>query len=303
MSVLRFSEAGCREVETAGGKGASLARMAELGLPVPPGFVVQATALAESLSDGGDELRGVLAEGAGERAAERAQELVQAIEPSPELIEAVREAHAELGDEVHVAVRSSACAEDSETASYAGQQETYLHVRGAEAVMDRVRDCWASFFSERALFYREKKGSLDDIAMAVVVQRMVAADAAGVLFTMDPVRRRRDRMVVEAVFGLGEAAVSGQVTPDHFVLARDGQVKKEKLTVQPFAIVSAPDGGTVERELDPDEGGEPAVDPETLKALAALGADLEERLGTPQDIEWAVEDGELFVLQARPVTT
>ena len=303
MSVLRFAEAGCREVESAGGKGASLARMAELGLPVPPGFVVQATALAESLSDGGDELRGVLAEGAGEQAAERAQELVQAIEPSPELIEAVGEAHAELGDEVHVAVRSSACAEDSETASYAGQQETYLHVRGAEAVMDRVRDCWASFFSERALFYREKKGSLDDIAMAVVVQRMVAADAAGVLFTMDPVRRRRDRMVVEAVFGLGEAAVSGQVTPDHFVLARDGQVKKEKLTVQPFAIVSAPDGGTVERELDPDEGGKPAVDPETLKALAALGADLEERLGTPQDIEWAVEDGELFVLQARPVTT
>ncbi len=164
MSVLRFSEARCREVETAGGKGASLARMAELGLPVPPGFVVQAAALAESLSDGGDELRGVLAEGAGERAAERAQELVQAIEPSPELIEAVGEAHAELGDEVHVAVRSSACAEDSETASYAGQQETYLHVRGAEAVMDRVRDCWASFFSERALFYRERKGSLEDIA-------------------------------------------------------------------------------------------------------------------------------------------
>ena len=303
MSVLRFSEAGCREVESAGGKGSSLARMAELGLPVPPGFVVRATALAESLSDGGDELRGVLAEGAREQAAERAQELVQAIEPSAELIEAVGEAHAELGDEVHVAVRSSACAEDSETASYAGQQETYLHVRGVEAVMDRVRDCWASFFSERALFYREKKGSLDDIAMAVVVQRMVAADAAGVLFTMDPVRRRRDRMVVEAVFGLGEAAVSGQVTPDHFVLARDGQVKKEKLTVQPFAIVSAPDGGTVERELDPDEGGKPAVDQETLKALAALGADLEERLGTPQDIEWAVEGGELFVLQARPVTT
>ncbi len=303
MSVLRFAESGCREVESAGGKGASLARMAELGLPVPPGFVVHATALAESLPDGGDELRAVLAEGAGEQAADRAQELIRAVEPSPELVEAVGEAHAELGDEVHVAVRSSACAEDSETASYAGQQETYLHVRGVEAVMDRVRDCWASFFSERALFYREQKGSLDDIAMAVVVQRMVAADAAGVLFTMDPVRRRRDRMVVEAVFGLGEAAVSGQVTPDHFVLARDGQVKKEKLTVQPFAIVSAPDGGTVERELDPDEGGNPAVDQETLKALAALGADLEERLGTPQDIEWAVEDGELFVLQARPVTT
>ena len=302
MSVLRFSEAGCREVETAGGKGASMARMAELGLPVPPGFVVRATALAESLSDGGDELRGVLAEGAGEQTAERAQELVQAIEPSAELIEAVGEAHAELGDEVHVAVRSSACAEDSETASYAGQQETYLHVRGAEDVMNRVRDCWASFFSERALLYREKKGSLEDIAMAVVVQRMVAADAAGVLFTMDPVRRRRDRMVVEAVFGLGEAAVSGQVTPDHFVLSREGKVKKEQITVQPFAIVSAPDGGTTERELSPEEGGAPTLGGETLRALAELGAGREEQLGTPQDIEWALEGGELYVLQARPVT-
>ncbi len=303
MSVLRFSEPGCREVDTAGGKGASLARMAELGLPVPPGFVVAAGSLADSLPDGGEELRGLLADGAGAEAAESAQALIQAAEPPSELHEAVKGAHAELGGDVHVAVRSSACAEDSETASYAGQQETYLHVRGVDDVMSRVRDCWASFFSERALFYRERKGSLDDIAMAVVVQRMVAADVAGVLFTIDPVRRRRDRMVVEAVFGLGEAAVSGQVTPDHFVLSREGKVKKEQITVQPFAIVSAPDGGTTERELSQEEGGAATLDGETLRALAELGAGLEEQLGAPQDIEWALEDGELYVLQARPVTT
>ena len=106
-------------------------------------------------------------------------------------------------------------------------------------MLERLRDCWASFFSERALFYREQRGSLDDLGMAVVVQRMVSADVAGVLFTMDPVQRRRDRMVVEAVFGLGEAVVSGQVTPDHFVLARDGTVKRERLAVQPLAVVSA----------------------------------------------------------------
>ena len=135
----------------------------------------------------------------------------------------VAEAYAALGSgDPAVAVRSSAVAEDSGEASFAGQQETYLHVRGADSVAASVRDCWASFFSERALFYRGQKGSLDDLEMAVVVQRMVEPDVAGILFTVDPVQRRRDRMVVEAVFGLGETAVSGSVTPDNYVIARDG---------------------------------------------------------------------------------
>ena len=173
---------------------------------------------------------------------------------------------------------------------------------GIDEVVRRTRDCWASFFSERALFYRGRKGSLGDMGMAVVVQRMVAADVAGVLFTCDPVRRRRDRMVVEAVFGLGEAAVSGRVTPDHFVIARDGEVKKRRIAEQPFALVSAPAGGTAERELSADEGGAPTLDEARLRALALLGDDLERRLGTPQDIEWALAGGDLYVLQARPVT-
>ena len=302
MRVLRFDEPGCGEVATAGGKGASLARMAGLGLPVPPGFVVPANALAASLPDGGAELRELLAAGASAETAERARTLVLAAEPGGELREAIEGAYRALGDEPPVAVRSSACAEDSEAASYAGQQETYLHVRGVDEVVRRVRDCWASFFSERALFYRERKGSLNDVGMAVVVQRMVAADVAGVLFTCDPVQRRRDRMVVEAVFGLGEAAVSGQVTPDHFVIARDGEVKKSRIAVQPFALVSAPAGGTAERELSPQEGGAETLDEGRLRALARLGDDLERRLGAPQDIEWALADGELYVLQARPVT-
>jgi pyruvate,water dikinase len=176
-------------------------------------------------------------------------------------------------------------------------------VRGAAAVRERVRDCWASFFSERALFYRRRKGSLDDLGMAVVVQKMVRADVAGVLFTCDPVQRRRDRMVVEAVLGLGEAAVSGRVTPDHYVLKRDGTVRKARVAVQPLAIVPAAGGGTEERALDPDEGGAQKLDEDTLRELARIGDDLERRLGRPQDIEWAVEDGRVYVLQARPVTT
>ena len=199
-------------------------------------------------------------------------------------------------------MRSSACAEDSESASFAGQQETYLHVRGADDVVRRVRDCWASFFTERALFYRARKGSLDDLDMAVVVQRMVDADVAGVLFTIDPARRRRDRMVVEAVFGLGEAVVSGQVTPDQYVLARDGRVKRETLATQPHAVVRDDAGGVREEPLSPERGGARTLADEQLVELAAIGRDLHERLGVPQDIEWAIEDGRLFVLQARPVT-
>ena len=138
--------------------------------------------------------------------------------------------------------------------------------------------------------------------MAVVVQRMVRADVAGVLFTCDPVQRRRDRMVVEAVIGLGEAAVSGAVTPDHYVLKRDGTIKRAQVAVQPFAIEAAPGGGTRERALDPQEGGAQKVGEDALRELARIGADLEQRLGRAQDIEWAIEAGELHVLQARPVT-
>ena len=290
--LLDFADEQCREVARAGGKGASLARMSALGLPVPPGFVITADALAAALPDAGEELRAALPD------AERAQAIVARAQPPDE----IAGAYDALGDDAPVAVRSSACAEDSEAASYAGQQETYLHVRGRDAVRDRVRDCWASFFSERAIFYRSRKGSLDDLGMAVVVQRMVRADVAGVLFTCDPVHHRHDRMVVEAVVGLGEAAVSGRVTPDHYVLKRDGTLKRSQVAVQPFAILPLEDGGVEERALGEEEGGRQKLGEEELRELARIGDDLEQRLGGPQDIEWALEGGELFVLQARPVT-
>jgi pyruvate, water dikinase len=288
--LLDFADDGCREVALAGGKGASLARMSALGLPVPPGFVVPADALAAAVD--ADALRAALPD------AERAQAIVAEAQPPPE----IGDAYDALGDDPPVAVRSSACAEDSEAASYAGQQETYLHVRGRDAVHDRVRDCWGSFFSERAIFYRSRKGSLDDLGMAVVVQRMVHADVAGVLFTCDPVHHRRDRMVVEAVIGLGEAAVSGRVTPDHYVLKRDGTVKRAQVAAQPFAILPLEAGGTEERSLGEEEGGRQKLGEAELRELARIGDNLEQRLGGPQDIEWAIEGGELFVLQARPVT-
>jgi pyruvate,water dikinase len=267
--IAWFGDEGCADVRVAGGKGASLAAMTAAGLPVPPGFVVPAHVLEQAV----DSAR--LRELARAQDSGSAQTLVRESEPPRE---AIADAYGRLGGGP-VAVRSSASAEDSDTASFAGQQETYLHVSGAAEVCARVVECWASFFTERALFYRARKGSLDDLAMAVVVQRMVDPEKSGVLFTVDPVQRRRDRMVAEAVRGLGEQVVSGAVTPDHYVLDRTGAVKREQLQ----------DGGVLTAA--------------ELVRLATLGRGLEERFGGPQDIEWAIAGGEIYLLQSRPVTT
>lgn len=280
-AVVWFTDEACQDVGLTGGKGASLARMTAEGLPVPPGFVIPSYVLEESL----DTER--MLELAATQSAEGLQELVARCRPPTDEITAAYEnlvgarvtaTYKRVGD-AKVAVRSSAVAEDSEAASYAGQQETYLFVEGAEEVCRRVVDCWASFFSERALFYRSEKGSLEDLRMAVVVQKMVDPEKSGVIFTVDPVRRRRDRMVVEAVRGVGEQVVSGEVTPDHYSLDRKGKLKREKIVD--------------ERVL---------TDEELLK-LSELGRKLEERHGVAQDIEWAIVGEEIFLLQSRPVTT
>jgi pyruvate, water dikinase len=281
-AIVWFTEEACREVEVAGGKGASLARMTAEGLPVPPGFVIPSHVLQNSI-----DAERMLVLAASHRSTRELQELVAATEPPTEKITAAYEklvgvrltsTYKVVGNK-KVAVRSSAVAEDSEAASYAGQQETYLFVEGAEEVCRRVVDCWASFFSERALFYRSQKGSLEDLRMAVVVQKMVDPEKSGVIFTVDPVRRRRDRMVVEAVRGIGEQVVSGEVTPDHYTLDRRGKVKREKIVD--------------DRVLTDEE----------LQRLGDLGRQLEERHGVAQDIEWAIVGEEIYLLQSRPVTT
>ena len=267
-TVLWFHEEPCRDVHLAGGKGASLANMSALDLPVPPGFVIPAYVLEQSV----DSVR--LRELALMHRHQEAQALIQQAEPPSDIMTH----YTRLGAH-RVAVRSSACAEDSETASYAGQQETYLNVMGADTVRQRVIDCWASFFSERALFYRARKGSLYDLGMAVVVQKMVNPTKAGVLFTVNPVQRRRDRMMIEAVFGLGEQVVSGEVTPDHYVVDLTGAIKQERIVR--------------ERVLEQEE----------ILRLIALGTHLAKQFGVPQDIEWAIEDGTIYLLQSRPITT
>jgi pyruvate,water dikinase len=306
MQVLAFAEEHCTEVQEAGGKGASLARLAAMGLPVPPGFVVCCDALEEALGDRAVALRAAIADAEDEAqlpvCAATAQQIVAGLEIPERMRLDVRARYAELGDDAPVAVRSSAASEDGDAASFAGQQETYLNVRGADQVLERIRDCWASFFTERALFYRARKGSLQDLGMAVVVQALVSADVAGVMFTVDPVHGRKDRILVEAVLGLGEAVVSGEVTPDHYLLKRDGRIARETVAVQPFMIRGLPGGGTEEHPLTPEEGGRRKLDDATLAQLAGIGCALQSSLGGPQDVEWAVSDGQLYILQARPVT-
>ena len=267
-AVVWFDDSACCDLRVAGGKGASLAAMTRAGLNVPPGFVICADVMA-SLID-----TQAVRDCARRLDWQGAQEFVGRCQPP---IDEIGAAYDRLGG--LVAVRSSACAEDSDEASFAGQQETFLQVDGADEVCRRVVDCWASFFSERALFYRSQKGSLDDLEMAVVVQTMIAAEKSGVVFTVDPVARRRDRVLVEAVFGLGEQVVSGQVTPDHYILDRGGEVKTERLV----------HGGV----LTSDE----------LRLIVEAGTLLEAQFGGPQDIEWAIVGATLFLLQSRPVTT
>ena len=268
--VLAFDDERCREVELSGGKGASLASMTLNGLPVPPGFVITATAFAEAVD--AEKLLDCLKA----QDLEGARAVVAQTKPPRNLIKAAYEG---LPQGVSVAVRSSACAEDGNDASYAGQQETYLFVETLDDVLDKVVECWLSFFSERALFYREHKGDLHDIQMAVVVQQMVDAEKAGVMFTVDPVNHRRDRIVVEAARGVGEHVVSGEITPDYYTLDRKGNVKKSRVVDE--QVLSAAE----------------------LSDLVKMGLHLAELNGCPQDIEWAYDATGLYMLQSRPVTT
>jgi len=312
--VRWFDDPACTDVAQAGGKGASLARLATAGLPVPPGFVVTSAAFATFLAETGlaATIRSLLREVDPDqrRALEAAaEELRRAILTAPmplELDAAVAGAYAELGhgEPIAVAVRSSAVAEDSQQASFAGQQETFLDVRGVDAVLEGIRACWASFFSPRALFYRARKGSLDDLAFAVVVQELVVPEKAGVLFTADPVQRRRDVLVVEAVWGFGESLVSGEAIPDHYEIERtSGRVLRAIVPVKRTMTARGEHGGLVERAVPEHLQRARVLDDRELVALRELAEQVEAFFGLPQDVEWAIGRGELFVLQSRPITT
>lgn len=314
--VVALEELGAADVATAGGKAANLGELLRLGLPVPPGFVVTTEAYVAAAERAG--LGKLLSEAGSSPAALREALLASPVPRA--LSDEVAAAYLRLGDDVPVAVRSSATAEDMPGAAFAGQQDTYLGVVGAEAVVDAVRRCWASLWTDRAVAYRlERDVDPAEVRIAVVVQAMVAAEAAGVMLTADPVSGARDRLVVDASPGLGEALVSGLVTPDHHVLDRRGRLL-EWAPGRDGAVRASPAGGARGAEVGigwvptPDgtarvarraRGAEPdgaLLSRETLAALAGHARTIAAHFGRPQDIEWALAAGRIWILQARPMT-
>jgi len=314
--VRDFADLSRSDVGYAGGKGANLGELTAAGFPVPPGFVVGAPAYAAFCDDRG--LRRRIAERLAAVDVEDSAALAQAsaevraeveAAPVPEwLREAVHEAYRRLvglGAEAPVAVRSSATAEDTESASFAGMNETILNVRGAEPTLSAVRRCWASLFGARTIYYRAKRGfGQADMDIAVVVQRQIPSTRAGVMFTIEPASGERDRLVIEGSFGLGESVVSGSVSPDRYVVGKQKlnlirrEVRRKELTIE-----ATPDGGTTTRELDEHEAEQPALSDEEVHRLAELGVRIEDHYGAPQDTEWAFDpEGEVWMLQSRPVT-
>src|SRR6185312_7030606 len=220
-----------------------------------------------------------------------------------DLVAAITRALARLGEQAAYAVRSSATAEDLPTASFAGQQDTYLNVVGPAAILQHVSRCWASLFSERAVTYRLRNGfDHRKVHMAVVVQQMVFPQAAGILFTADPVTSNRKVASVEASFGLGEALVSGIVNADVYKV-RDGRVVARTVSTKQLAIYASPAGGTQEQAIGPVRQEQPALTDAQVVRLAQLGRRIEAHFGRPQDIEWCLADDGFQIVQSRPITT
>jgi len=294
-----------------GAKAMSLVRLKRLGLNVPAGFCITEGVFRQHLEQNnltGQLTSAVDALGRAERPAKVSllSDLRQTIIEAP-LANRVRtkieQHYRKLGAE-RLAVRSSATAEDLPGHSFAGQHDTYLGITDIEGCIQAIKKCWASLWTERAYDYRQKNGFDHlDVSMAVIVQSAVAADASGVLFTADPVTGRSDRIIIEACFGLGDILVSGKVTPDRF------EVDKNKLTVISHTlsqkkIMSVLDDASVrERVVEPERTSTGCIDEATATNLAALAKKAEARLGKPQDIEWAVHNSEIFLLQSRPITT
>lgn len=314
--ILPFHSATETDHPRMGGKCASLARMIALGAPVPGGFAVSTDAYASHLRSPRiqpaieAELKGLdIADVAdAEARSSRIRGIITSQAMPAEVESAIRNAYTEISpnNDLPVAVRSSATAEDLPDASFAGQQDTYLWVVGADEVLTRVQDCWASLFTARAISYRADQGlGQIEVLMSVAVQEMVDARTAGVAMTLDPVNGDRTKIVIDASWGLGESVVSGEVTPDNFFVEKVlMQVLKRKIADKHHEIVAdAAERRTISRDVDEARRTAASLTDEEVIAVAKLARQLEKASGCPQDVEWAIDqNGRLMALQSRPET-
>ena len=307
IAELRISDA-----DEAGGKGANMGEMVAADLPVPPGFVLLRDCYLASMSAGGvaDSLnalhRSAMAADPAELTGmcERMQELVAKAGMAGDVRERVLEAYRRLGPNAIVAVRSSATGEDGADASFAGMNATFTNVCGEQELIDAVQRCWASLFSPRVVTYRASRKFTTDPAMAVVVQVMIASERAGVAFTADPSTGAEDRVIVEAAFGQGEVVVSGSVEPDTYVVDKiTGEILSRRMGYKNFKIVRGADGSDRNIDLSDAEAQSQVLSDEELREIVALALVTERHNGCPQDTEWAIADGKIWLVQARPITT
>jgi len=315
-AIVWFNEVTKKDIPLVGGKGANLGEMTNAHIPVPPGFIVTANAYYDFLqrSKISDKIHNLLKlldpndSKQLQQIADQVQQVVLDAPMPPELAKEIEQAYIKMGRGL-VAIRSSATAEDLPEASFAGQQSTFLNVQGEKGVVAAVQACWASLFTPRAIFYRHHQG-FDHlrVGIAVPVQKMVQSEAAGVMFTLEPVTSDSSKITIEAVYGLGETIVSGDVTPDTYMVDKDGlRISKKTIAPQEWKLIkregSKGEETNVKVVLTPEEQAQQKISDEDIITLAKLGKRIEDWYQFPQDIEWAKENNKLFIVQTRPVTT
>ncbi|MBT8508138.1 phosphoenolpyruvate synthase [Methanomicrobiaceae archaeon CYW5] len=310
--ILWLAEIKKEDIPSVGGKGASLGEMTSVGLPVPGAFVVTAQAFRRFLEETNiDEavfslLQGLDVEDADllESTATRVKEIVMKASMPMDLREKIISAYGSMGEGVIVAVRSSATAEDLPDASFAGQQETYLNIKGDANLLEAVQMCWASLYGARAIYYRAKQGFDDrSVDIAVVVQQLVKSEKAGVLFSSHPVTGE-PTTIIEGSWGLGEAVVSGAVSPDNYVFdQRSKKVVDRYIATKNIEILPDGDHGTKEVPVPADRRDIPVLSDSEIADLARYGKIAEDHYGNPQDVEWSIVEGTIYILQSRPITT
>jgi pyruvate,water dikinase len=310
--VVWFEEVTKKDVPLVGGKGANLGEMTNAHIPVPPGFIVTASAYFDFLKKTkiGDKIHGLLTPLDAnnsrqlQEVAEKIKDVILQAKMPPELSREIKESYRKMGGGL-VAVRSSATAEDLPEASFAGQQRTFLNIEGEDEVVTAVQGCWASLFEPRAIFYREQQGfDHFKVGIAVPVQRMVQSEASGVMFTIEPTTSALENITIEAVLGLGEMIVSGDVTPDRYVVNKEEmKIVTKEVKPQEWQLVKNEQNENIKIPLTPEEKARQKIPDADVINLAVIGKRLEEHYNFPQDIEWAKEKGKIYIVQTRPVTT
>ena len=308
--ILNFDEIKKEDVLIAGGKGANLGEMTSAKINVPRGFVITADGYRDFLKENSIDIfieNEIKKSGNDEKVllnvADDFRTKIKSGKFPTLLKNAIREKYFNLGDNVRVAVRSSATAEDLPDASFAGQQETYLNVRGLDDVLEQVRSCYASLWGNRAVSYRLHQGyDQSSVSIAVIIQEMVESEKAGVLFTVNPVSKKENEMQINASYGLGESVVSGRVTADSYIVDKNGEILEVAIGSKETQIIFG-EKNTVEVKVDDNDRKKRALNDTEISELIKSGLKIEKHYKMPMDIEWAIKDDEVYILQARAITT